>query len=152
VSYPPSSLDAMKRCSRCKEMKALHEFQRTRARRDGVQTYCRVCKRLIDREHYARTMPLKRSLVMARKRSRKQHNARRVREYLRTHPCVDCGEIDDRVLEFDHVRGTKRYEVSAMVSWGWAVIQREIAKCDVRCANCHRRKTASDRGWYMSTQ
>jgi hypothetical protein len=64
--------------------------------------------------------------------------------YLSQHPCVDCGEADARVLEFDHVRGVKRAAISAMVrdirpmDQIWA----EVAKCDIRCANCHRRKTA----------
>lgn len=73
-------------------------------------------------------------------------------EYLRLHPCVDCGEADPVVLEFDHVRGTKRCNVSQMVSsyLSWATILKEIAKCDVRCANCHRRRTAIQFGWYAA--
>ena len=70
-------------------------------------------------------------------------------DYLRANPCVDCGERDIVVLEFDHVRGEKKYNLSQMTSgaFGVATIQAEIEKCEVRCANCHRRKTAKDQGW-----
>lgn len=64
--------------------------------------------------------------------------------YLEQHPCVDCGESDPVVLEFDHVRGEKSYNVTTL-GWrlcSWNSLMREIDKCDVRCANCHRRKTA----------
>jgi hypothetical protein len=66
-----------------------------------------------------------------------------ISEYFKTHPCVDCGESDPIVLDFDHVRGEKLYDVSRAVNQGyrlWKVIQ-EIEKCEVRCANCHRRIT-----------
>ena len=73
--------------------------------------------------------------------------------YLESHPCVDCGEKDGVVLEFDHVRGVKSKHIAALVANGCSVdrIRREIEKCDVRCANCHRRRTAKERGWYRST-
>lgn len=73
-----------------------------------------------------------------------------VLEYLSSHSCMDCGEEDPTVLEFDHVRGTKRFRVSAMmVSWcSLDVLIAEITKCEVRCANCHRRKHSKDQGWY----
>lgn len=65
-------------------------------------------------------------------------------EYLIEHPCVDCGEPDILVLEFDH-RGdiTKHANVSTMINstYSLARVQEEVAKCDVRCANCHKRKT-----------
>lgn len=63
-----------------------------------------------------------------------------VHAYLKTNPCVDCGEDDYRVLEFDHVRGVKRMEISAMRQRAIKSIAVEIAKCDVRCANCHKRR------------
>lgn len=50
---------------------------------------------------------------------------------------------DPRVLDFDDVRGVKRREVGRMASApvGEAVLRAEIAKCEVRCVNCHRRRT-----------
>ncbi len=65
-------------------------------------------------------------------------------EYLSTHPCVDCGEADLVVLEFDH-RGDKHEEICVLVSRGsFDRLVEEIKKCDVRCANCHRRRHARD--------
>lgn len=71
-------------------------------------------------------------------------------EYLQEHPCVDCGEADPVVLDFDHVRGVKKAGVGRMIAGthSMAVLFAEIAKCDVRCANCHRRVTAKRGGFY----
>lgn len=73
----------------------------------------------------------------------KARNKKYVKEYLEQHPCVDCGEADPIVLEFDHVRGEKRDHISSLVSKSCSieVIQEEIGKCEVRCANCHRKVT-----------
>lgn len=63
-----------------------------------------------------------------------------VREYLEKNPCVDCGNDNLVVLDFDHVRGEKVANISKMVSTGRSLssLLREIEKCEVRCANCHR--------------
>jgi hypothetical protein len=88
-------------------------------------------------------------MIQARKRDRRNQLARHVRTYLLNHPCVDCGEADPVVLEFDHVRGIKVASVSRMVNIVVALplLKAEIAKCEVRCANCHRRRTARTLGW-----
>jgi hypothetical protein len=69
-------------------------------------------------------------------------------DYLTSHPCVDCGEEDPVVLEFDH-RENKEFEIGSTVRMGVGIprLMAEIAKCDVRCANCHRRKTYRERGF-----
>lgn len=71
-------------------------------------------------------------------------------EYLDDHDCVECGETDSRVLQFDHVRGKKRGNVAQMVArgYGWNTILEEIAKCEVVCANCHARRTAQRGGFW----
>lgn len=83
--------------------------------------------------------------------ARRQLYRRRMLEYLWQHPCVDCWERDPVVLEFDH-RGGKQETVSNMLLnyCDWARIQHELSKCDVRCANCHRRRTAKMLGWYRA--
>lgn len=68
-----------------------------------------------------------------------------VADYLSNHSCVDCGEADHLVLEFDHRDpSTKVAAIAQLVGRGcWSVqrLQTEIDKCDVRCTNCHRRRT-----------
>jgi hypothetical protein len=64
--------------------------------------------------------------------------------FLSTKQCIDCGETDPIVLEFDHKEPeTKTRNVARFLSghFSWESVSREIEKCDVRCANCHRRKT-----------
>lgn len=84
------------------------------------------------------------SELQARHRER---NFLRLLEYLRDHPCVDCSEADPIVLDFDHLPGhEKRFDISRAVSGStrsWTAILAEIGKCEVVCANCHRRRTAA---------
>lgn len=86
--------------------------------------------------------------MQARHRAR---NHSRVMAYLDEHPCTDCGESDPVVLDFDHLPGhVKRFTISRAVgasTRSWTSILAEIAKCEVVCANCHRRRTAARGGF-----
>ncbi len=72
----------------------------------------------------------------------------RIREqllnYLLGKKCVDCGENDPIVLDFDHKDASLKFkDVSKMLSghYSWKSIIKEVEKCEIRCSNCHRRKT-----------
>lgn len=70
-------------------------------------------------------------------------------DYLKNHSCVDCGESDILVLQFDHRDPrTKRFNLSnASSRYSLEEVMEEIAKCDVVCANCHCRRTARMFNW-----
>jgi hypothetical protein len=72
-------------------------------------------------------------------------HARKTRDLIRqvkSAPCMDCGETYPwYVMDFDHVRGEKSFNIGAAHSRGIRRIRLEIDKCDVVCANCHRLRT-----------
>lgn len=81
---------------------------------------------------------------------RRNRNREYVYEYLRTHPCVDCGESDPICLSFDHNDGeTKLDTVADLILHGsLEALIIEISKATVRCHNDHAKKTAKDFGQY----
>lgn len=120
---------------------------------------------------YYHTMPSKDKAIIARAQKRwyekhkQEHKAKvatrnkltreiyrtRILSYLKQHPCLDCGESDPVVLDFDHVDETTKTTGIAIMVWGlapWHRIETEIAKCVVRCSNCHRRRTAKQFGYW----
>lgn len=110
--------------------------------------WCRDCFREYDHWYY-RNKPGRRASVRQQAAALRLANARKLWDYLEVHACVDCGEGDPIVLQFDHVRGQKKKAVTRLLSYGWSTIEREIAKCEVRCAHCHIRRTAKLGGWYQ---
>jgi len=137
---------AVKVCCTCKQSKPLDAFNILRRSKDGRQPACRECNAAYHRSNWDRHM----TQIRARRERRRAAAKAFVVEYLKAHPCVDCGETDIVVLEFDHLRD-KLADVSALISRSelWRV-KEEIAKCDVVCCNCHRRRTARRGSWYRN--
>jgi hypothetical protein len=138
----------VKRCYSCKQDKPLDDFPVNRVRTDGHGSMCKACKKIYNAGYYVETKD-RHNPVRAERRKRARAEAQeKVYEYLRSHPCVECGEADIVVLDFDH-QGDKVSEIADMVHAGaaWPLIQVEIAKCEVVCANDHRRRTAKTFGW-----
>jgi hypothetical protein len=109
-------------------------------------TYAVPCRAGYHREHY---LANKQRYVEQAARSKRRQRLKRTRfllDFFKTHPCVDCGESDPVVLEFDHVRDKAFDVMQGFESRNWQAILAEIAKCDVVCANCHRRRTCMRRG------
>tara|TARA_A200000159_G_scaffold147605_1_gene154797 strand:- start:411 stop:953 length:543 start_codon:yes stop_codon:yes gene_type:complete len=91
---------------------------------------------------YAENGDHRREQVKRRRRELKQ----RYRAYKETLSCCECGHSGkDNAwsLDFDHIDpDNKIVSVSHLVTsgYGWERIMEEIKKCQVLCANCHRKK------------
>lgn len=115
------------------------------------KTWCRPCKREYDRDYYSnrtdRQKERKLQLVNIRKEKIKGY----IVEYLSAHPCELCGYDNIRALDFDHIDPKdKKLNICDMVRHGYAIemIKKEIEKCRVLCANCHRIRTSEQFGWF----
>jgi hypothetical protein len=138
------------RCSVCREMKPGIDFNGSWQVGGKRDTYCRPCRSAYHREHYQvnRSRYIKRS--EARTRAQVWQRTKWLLEYFASHPCVDCGESDPSVLELDHrdELGPKAFNISRGIrEHNWDSVLAEIVKCEVRCANCHRRRTAQQFGF-----
>ncbi len=139
-----------KKCRTCNKKKPLSSFTIDKSRKDGHGYNCKPCSAVYQRQRYNSNVSVKKQQQeLAKKRIRR--NKIFIRKYLAIHPCIDCGETDLMVLDFDHVRGKKTADVSQMVGKGRSLeaISNEICKCEIRCANCHRRKTWKQFGWKL---
>jgi hypothetical protein len=143
-------MSTTKVCVKCLQEKSLEEFPWKNKLRGKRQAICKPC--MAERSHrwYQDNKTAHIKNVRLNAIEYKNEVGEYVWNYLATHPCVDCGEADPVVLEFDHVRDEKFAAISTMIGRGFPLerIKQEIEKCEVRCSNCHRRKTAKDRGWF----
>jgi hypothetical protein len=139
-----------KRCPQCKLTKSTSLFHINRTKVDGLHHRCKDCQNKYTREHYKKNKQTYLDKAARNNAAYKKEAYRFLVEYCKLHPCK-CGEKDFVVLEFNHKdREKKSYTVSWMMCKGMSVgaIKREIKKCEVLCANCHRRHTAKQMNWY----
>jgi hypothetical protein len=141
----------MKRCARCGEEKPTSEFGWKNKAKGWLRSYCRPCLAENSREHCAANKPSYRARTMRRKRQQRANRSNFLVEYFKSHPCVDCGETDPLVLEFDHLRD-KEFDIGhEFTSRPWHQVLAEIEKCDVACANCHRRRLRGEEAFSDSS-
>ena len=119
-------------CSKCKIDRKLNEFSK---RKKG---YCLPCNRKYQRFHY----------LTHKTRYRRQRTERKlaIKELInleKSKPCTDCRKkYPYCVMDFDH-KSDKKFNVSQglVEGYSWERIKKEIDKCELVCANCHRIRT-----------
>lgn len=140
----------IKKCVKCLLSKKLIEFNKNKTKHDGLQTICRECSKQNSKEYYLNNKSKHKKNTSKNKKFCVEETRKYVLAYLSDHGCVDCQECDPVVLQFDHVKGVKTGNISTMIHRGCCLdtIKKEINKCEVRCANCHSRKTAKEFSWF----
>lgn len=136
-------------CPKCDQTKSPGEFNKG-AKKHGTQTYCRECQKEYEKTYW-HSRKDRHPKWHKKKQERKWNYTRFLIEYLLKNPCVDCGESDPLVLQFDHIRGEKKFNISEAVGESFSLerIKAEIEKCEIRCANCHTIKTAYENGYWL---
>jgi hypothetical protein len=131
----------MKNCSRCEQDKEEKDFNR---RGKKFSVWCRTCCSEYNRERYKNSNGKVRKKLKQQEAARKLEIEKKIVDHLKNNPCVKCQESNILVLDFDHIRGEKEFNIAKAIwdVYSWERIEKEIAKCQVLCANCHRIKTA----------
>lgn len=138
-------------CSKCGIEKDISEFRVRNRFTQRRQSYCIDCGSEMGKDWYQRNKEYQKA--NARKHTTIYRDAIRnyLHNYLLSHPCVSCGECDPVVLEFHHLH-SKDMAIAEMVTRITSIskLEEELQKTEVLCANCHRRLTAKQRGWFRS--
>ena len=93
------------------------------------------------REHYEANLAYYLAKALRSNAKRRAENRALIME-LKSVPCTNCGvAYPPWVMEFDHVRGKKLFNVSEGLAHRADALLAEAAKCEIVCSNCHRDRT-----------
>lgn len=124
----------MKICSKCSIEKDESEFNKKSSTKDGLQTFCKECNKKNCKSHYGNN----RKYYDDRNNERKKD----IRNYVdsKKTKCSNCGEDHIACLDFHHLKD-KEIDLAMVTAKSWSKnrIDKEIAKCIILCANCHRK-------------
>ena len=135
----------------CKEEKKLEEFNKSKIKPDGFNSICRVCSNDRSKLYYSENTDKHKREVSERTRKVVAKHRKRYYNILKNSSCTDCGTTGVMILEFDHNDDVDKLgTIGAMVHSGcsWKKIEVEMSKCEIKCANCHRERTARQFSWY----
>ena len=140
----------MKQCGACHQPKDDKEFPWRSKSKGARSSRCKACHRNYSKQHYADNIDSYLSKAKRSNAERRQENKDWIVRFLQEHPCVDCKEPDIEVLQFDHIDlvGNAAKRIGAFMNYALPRLQAEVAKCQVRCANCHVRRTRRQLGWF----
>ena len=145
----------MKQCSKCHTIKPDSQYYIKDKISGRLHAQCKDCYRSYRAGHYPEYYQRSRAQHLARARARRiairEEFRRNMLDFLSDKKCTVCAESDIRTLEFDHTDpATKRFSISQAVRLGysWSDVLLEIKKCRILCANCHKKHTALQAGWY----
>ena len=127
-----------KKCTKCGQWKDIEEFAWKNKSEGKRHSQCKECRRKADNKRYAEDLNRREAIKTVHK-----NQVKYIREYvqdIKKHSkCAICDENRWYVLDFHHI-GDKDFNISQKVQEGCSLetIKKEIEKCIVLCANCHR--------------
>lgn len=141
-----------KKCTQCLKILPVEDFS-SRNPKPGQVSLHSWCKNCFNKHNTIKYRANPKACEEARinKAILREKNQIYIFNLLKKSSCMDCGETDIIVLDFDHRDPSKKeFSISAAMcaSTSMNKIKIEIEKCDIVCSNCHRRRTAKQFGYY----
>lgn len=136
-------------CSKCKEEKEVSDFNWKQKSKGTRHSKCKPCYNAYNRKYYKGR---DNTDLIAKSRARQAAIIEQYKEWKSKQCCKVCGEDATECLDLHHRDPTQKEFTPAngcYTTGSWAAWKKEIDKCDVLCANCHR-KVHSGRIEYYS--
>ena len=124
-------------CSVCQTQKPESDFFSNKKRKSGFDCYCKECRRIYSRKHYKMQTEYYENKNIRRKKKTRAY----VVDFRTGMKCARCGFDNPAALDFHHLDPTqKEFSISQAHVRGIGLerIKKEIEKCIILCANCHR--------------
>ena len=127
-----------KKCCTCNKEKFLGEFNFKNKKNNVLHCSCKECWKETRKKNYEKN----KSVTFDRNHRNRTRVKKWFEEFKTTLKCIKCDENHPACLDFHHRDpSTKEYTVSFMLGGTFSIesIKNEIEKCDILCANCHRK-------------
>lgn len=125
-----------KLCGNCKIKKSVEEFNKKSVSKDGLNSQCKDCNKIYLKNHYLKN----KEGYLKRNQKKREKLKKWFINYKQTLKCSICPESRYWVLDFHHRDPSKKdgdvYKLLMTIGKNKGL--KEMEKCDVLCANCHR--------------
>ncbi len=132
-----------KTCWKCQTIKLLSDFGKNKSKSDGLQSSCKKCRSTYLKNWYKENHQEQKVRVKASKLKYANTKRALLVEFFKN-GCIDCPNKNLLVLEADHLTDKTFTLGESLHHHSVKRIKEELAKCEPRCANCHRIKTLSN--------
>jgi len=134
-----------KLCTTCNKSKNKKAFAINKSKKDGLNSKCKECQKEYLKTHYKNN---KQYYIDKASESHKKtiEIKRQIIRDAKSKGCNRCGETHIACLDFHHTDNKDFGIAKGKYTKGIETLKKELNKCEVVCANCHRKLHWTDGG------
>ncbi len=133
----------MKTCPNCNLSKENSEFYLRKKDSNLLSSWCKECEKSAWKKWYSENKEKRIKYCIDFNKKNRKSKIEWLNE-IKNKPCKDCGQkYNPWVMEYDHIDSSnKEANVSTLLKHNCSKkkILKEIEKCELVCANCHRER------------
>jgi len=127
-----------KKCSECKKIKSLAEFNLKNRLKNKYQSLCKDCNKERSKRYYRENKEHHLSVIYKNRRKYRKEKKEFLQEVKKINGCALCDEKEACCMDFHHLHN-KKFVISGTLVDSVRKIKEELKKCVCLCSNCHRK-------------